>query len=54
MQCALQISPEEYKMKQLALAQLRDQVYDISLNNLQAAITKCIKNKDFVEPIVEP
>lgn len=41
MQCALQISPEEYKMKQLALAQLRDQVYNISINNLQAAISIC-------------
>lgn len=54
MQCALQISPIEYKKKQHALVQLRDLVYDVSLMNLQEAITKCIKNKDFVEPIVEP
>jgi hypothetical protein len=41
MKCALQISSEEYKMKQLALAQLRDQIYDISLKNLQTAISIC-------------
>jgi hypothetical protein len=38
---ALQMTPDEYHMKQTSLAQLREQVYNVSLANLQKAIESC-------------